>query len=402
MFSISTNSSKPTHQVKRQKKKAEETHFKNPFTTEIYKTHFERLFGDDNSIYTAEVFNFTEKENKEKFAPEESNSKNENENEQSLTTIKFPIVELKKKIKKLKKSKNRVDERFTAGRWTLEEHQRFIEAILLYSNDWKKIENYIGTRNSAQARSHAQKFFEKMKLAGIVDEDFNLDNKTSIKSLHLVLKEFKTKKNPKMDKVLNSLAFERKNSKRTKRASFSEEDQKTMDNSSDKMIKQKIYKDKRKKANRVGKRRSEQQAESRLAPASKLELFEEELQTTKRDRSGTLNTLYSNNDLLNSYNKLGLINKINNTNLKKKRSRIFSQGSMDLNWLEREPPEKDEVKKVMLVLFDENASDVDIEEYEENLFYNQKLNKNEKLRNRLSSDLSQEDVIQKFLNHSSV
>ena len=32
----------------------------------------------------------------------------------------------------------------------------------MYGKDWKKIEALVGTRNGAQIRSHAQKFFSKM------------------------------------------------------------------------------------------------------------------------------------------------------------------------------------------------------------------------------------------------
>lgn len=63
------------------------------------------------------------------------------------------------------------------GRWSKEEHNRFIEAILLYSNDWKKIKDYIGTRTGTQVRSHAQKFLIKLRKNQIFkkkDIDFNL------------------------------------------------------------------------------------------------------------------------------------------------------------------------------------------------------------------------------------
>ncbi len=45
------------------------------------------------------------------------------------------------------------------GRWSLMEHVRFLEALKLYGKNWKKIEEYVATRSSTQARSHAQKFF---------------------------------------------------------------------------------------------------------------------------------------------------------------------------------------------------------------------------------------------------
>ena len=49
------------------------------------------------------------------------------------------------------------------GRWTKEEHNRFIEAIIKFGNDWKKVQKYVSTRTSTQARSHAQKFLLKLK-----------------------------------------------------------------------------------------------------------------------------------------------------------------------------------------------------------------------------------------------
>ncbi|KRX10483.1 Homeodomain protein [Pseudocohnilembus persalinus] len=52
---------------------------------------------------------------------------------------------------------------FEEGRWSKEEHQRFLDAIELYNKNWKKVEEHVGTRNGAQIRSHAQKFFNKIK-----------------------------------------------------------------------------------------------------------------------------------------------------------------------------------------------------------------------------------------------
>ena len=50
-----------------------------------------------------------------------------------------------------------------SGRWSEEEHQKFIEGILEYGNEWKKVRKIIKTRTSTQARSHAQKFFLRIK-----------------------------------------------------------------------------------------------------------------------------------------------------------------------------------------------------------------------------------------------
>ena len=55
------------------------------------------------------------------------------------------------------------------GRWTKEEHLKFIEGTIfykigvkLYGKNWKKIEEIVKTRNGSQIRSHAQKFFNKL------------------------------------------------------------------------------------------------------------------------------------------------------------------------------------------------------------------------------------------------
>ena len=51
------------------------------------------------------------------------------------------------------------------GKWTKEEHQRFLEAIEKYGNYWKFVEAYVGTRSCPQIRSHAQKYFRGLRNA---------------------------------------------------------------------------------------------------------------------------------------------------------------------------------------------------------------------------------------------
>ena len=65
---------------------------------------------------------------------------------------------------------------YNTGRWSEEEHHKFLEGILEYGNEWKKVQNLIGTRSSTQARSHAQKFFLRIKKALQNENDETKDN----------------------------------------------------------------------------------------------------------------------------------------------------------------------------------------------------------------------------------
>ena len=79
----------------------------------------------------------------------ESNKKNE-------------IVQPKKEEANKSSSGKQITQ-FNSGRWTKEEHNRFLKGIIEYGNNWKMAEKLIKTRSSSQARSHAQKYFLKVK-----------------------------------------------------------------------------------------------------------------------------------------------------------------------------------------------------------------------------------------------
>ena len=76
----------------------------------------------------------------------------------------IPIVPPKFNTPHLKKKRLIDDDNGnTIGRWSRDEHKKFIEAIIKFGNNWKEVQEYVNTRTSTQARSHAQKFFEKIK-----------------------------------------------------------------------------------------------------------------------------------------------------------------------------------------------------------------------------------------------
>ena len=56
------------------------------------------------------------------------------------------------------------------GRWTRQERIKFADAIYRFGMDWKKIKEYIATRNVKQLRSHAQKFLYKLKNAKFIEK----------------------------------------------------------------------------------------------------------------------------------------------------------------------------------------------------------------------------------------
>ena len=61
---------------------------------------------------------------------------------------------------------------FENGRWTEKEHYLFLLAVRQHGRDWKKIQEFVKTRSSTQARSHAQKVLKD-------DPELDLDDEIS-------------------------------------------------------------------------------------------------------------------------------------------------------------------------------------------------------------------------------
>ena len=140
------------------------------------------------------------------------------ENKKIITNVKKHNT-LKENLKSKKNFKN--TKNYLVGRWKLDEHQRFLEAIIKYGNDWKQVQKLVKTRSSTQARSHAQKFFIKLKQSKIISNinlDINSEN-ISINNLHYYLSNLKKSEYDKVFQELSSIAFDK--SKKTRSLSKS-------------------------------------------------------------------------------------------------------------------------------------------------------------------------------------
>ena len=144
-----------------------------------------------------------------------------------LRKIHFKLykdVILKQKNEKNQNKKSKIklnnniinsNESYISGRWKKDEHQRFIEAIIKYGNNWSLVQKFVGTRSSTQARSHAQKFFEKLKRNKVLK--FNLDfSKNSLKKLQDSVEEMSNGDIKKMIHQLNSITYEKNNNSKKK------------------------------------------------------------------------------------------------------------------------------------------------------------------------------------------
>jgi SHAQKYF class myb-like DNA-binding protein len=97
------------------------------------------------------------------------------------------------------------DGKFNTGRWLPEEHKRFIEGLLKFGNEWKSVQKYVGTRSSTQARSHAQKFFEKLGKC----ENIPFEPSTSSKAFNLLSTQLDKERMGKVLEILTQLDEEK-------------------------------------------------------------------------------------------------------------------------------------------------------------------------------------------------
>lgn len=127
------------------------------------------------------------------------------------------------KKRKRKQSQEESKGDSVAGRWTKEEHNRFIEAYELYGKEWKKVHTYVGTRTTTQVRSHAQKYFAKTAKEDTSPRKDSFSRSSTVANIPVSKLESPVKKKVQKRKTSKVVTKESMNS--TKELLNNEEDQ---------------------------------------------------------------------------------------------------------------------------------------------------------------------------------
>ena len=153
-------------------------------------------------IDETKISNFIKEKNKYKFSVIRTFPRTNENPKPNNSSLNFP----KKVIRHFNNNG-----KYISGRWSVEEHKKFLEAIVKYGNDWKEVQKHIGTRSSSQARSHAQKFFIKLKQDQLKSKTTNeIDySNSSIKSFHDTLQSLSQEKREKIIKELENVIFDK-------------------------------------------------------------------------------------------------------------------------------------------------------------------------------------------------
>ena len=103
------------------------------------------------------------------------------------------------------KTKNKIEKNTIDGRWGKDEHDIFLKGLGIYGTNWKKFKDIIKSRTLTQVRSHAQKYFLKMK--SIKNENLGIDfTLNSIKNMNDIINQIKMKdKNLDIVNILKNL-----------------------------------------------------------------------------------------------------------------------------------------------------------------------------------------------------
>ena len=105
------------------------------------------------------------------FVPKEQLFKENHQNKKQIKFLTKKTIRFRSKRIKIKTIPDII--KSNEGRWTKEEHDKFIDGIAQYGCNWTKVDPLIKTRKISQVRSHGQKVFNKLKLCK--DESLGID-----------------------------------------------------------------------------------------------------------------------------------------------------------------------------------------------------------------------------------
>ena len=95
---------------------------------------------------------------------------------------------------------------YNNGRWSEEEHRRFLEATALYGSKWEKVKEHVQTRSARQIRSHAQKFIMRLSKK----KSFNT-KRVNILELPIAFEEYQKLSKKELESILMSKYGNNKN-----------------------------------------------------------------------------------------------------------------------------------------------------------------------------------------------
>ena len=110
---------------------------------------------------------------------------------QNLFSQKFLVKKAPQfRLYKHNNNKNQIPN-FNEGRWKLKEHIVFLQGIQKFGTNWIKISQLIPKRTYKQIRSHAQKFFERLK--GFKDAELGIDfTSENIRNINDMISQIKS------------------------------------------------------------------------------------------------------------------------------------------------------------------------------------------------------------------
>ena len=104
-------------------------------------------------------------------------------------TIRFEVKKNEDNSKIIQPMKI-IEKELNQGRWSYDEQIKFIDSLSKYGTNWKQINKVISTRSLPQIRSHAQKFYQRLKLCK--NEELGIDfTKDEIKNIKDMINHIK-------------------------------------------------------------------------------------------------------------------------------------------------------------------------------------------------------------------